>query len=223
MRYDVEVESEPIENFTLPLEAAQDRLTRLLGERRDLIGGGVAAHPDSRCISVQVTIDAKSVLEAVRLVADRLEPLFERAELGALRIRSLHCAPEEARGETRTTAPSPQMIPMAQSWPPQFRNRRMLAATRTVAAPAAADVSRVWGEVAALTAQLRQSGHADHALALEHALRPGRSVAETCVGLRHELSMLRMTEIPVLLDRENQIDALIASVSRLIDVAPAAG
>jgi hypothetical protein len=219
--HDVEIETAAIENFTLPLGTAVDRVAAAVRDDRKLIGGDAAGRTADRTLLVSASVEAGSAVAALQLAVERLQHHFQRCELGPLEIRSLRCGPHRAADTDHRHAPAHVAPPAPAAagngaWPPQFSSRHAPAAVPQ----RAADTARLWADAHAIARTLTSHGHPDHGRAIEHALRPGRPIGDSIFHLRHELIQLRMTEAPILLDIEGPLDSLIAAASRALG-APA--
>lgn len=207
--YAVEIETHPIGNFTLPLQTAVDRVGRALSANPGLVDLDVAGNAEERTLLVSAGIHADSAEAAVGYLMRLIGAAAAAADAGTVTARRLSAQPERVIPEQLHTHRTP--VP-AHSWPPMFTSRR-------VAAPPsrATDMARIWASAHALARELRQNQAVDSAQAIEHCLRPGRSTADGCRALQHELSaLLSVPEMDFIPGFVARAQALHAEVRRVL-------
>ncbi|MGI8848410.1 MAG: hypothetical protein ACR2GX_09165 [Candidatus Dormibacteria bacterium] len=221
MRFDVEIETDPVDNFTVPIPAAVDRVASALGSSGEIGRAETAGRPDIRTLTVHGSIDAPTALAALTRFCQLVEHALAQSDLGALRVRCLHVKPQPKQARTHpnpVSADEHRFSNSSQEWPSMFRNRHAPPVPQR-----GADAARLYAHAHQLARHLREHNQSDYARAIENTLRPGESVAQACLHLRHELVQLQMTEIPVLLGIEPQLSGLVATASRISGAGSFAG
>jgi len=211
MRFDVEIESEPIDNFTLPISTAADRLDKRLAESPDLFNCQAAGRQASRTLMVHGSVDADSAVTALRRFCGLVEEHFRGADLGPLRVRSLRSSPLSDEVMTEPVDVAPPAPAGGRGWPAMATNRATAAGPET-----AGDLARLWAEARAVARLLDDAGHHDYAQAVQRTLRAGPHADHALFHLRHEVNLLRMTEVPVLMGIDERLAGLSESSSRIL-------
>ncbi len=187
----VEIETEALENFTMPAAVAADRLTRALNRQSEFSAVETAAIQGEPRVCVRISMKGESPLDAVSRAAEIVERTAKKEDLGSLTIRRI-----EAQVQI------------------ELLGRAVPEATGPVSRPRATDPAHVLASVVQLARQLRGAGSTEMAHSLEEWLGPELDVSHALYGIRHALADMRSDHMAHATGVESQVEWLISAIDR---------